>query len=45
MAMHFEDKRLRPVPFDDQGGVDRRQHLAVEAHVHDGASDRDDHTC
>ena len=23
MAVHFEDQRLGPVPFDDQGGVDR----------------------
>jgi hypothetical protein len=24
MAMHFEDQRFGPVPFDDQGGVNRR---------------------
>ena len=25
VAVHFQDQRLRPVPLDDQGGVDRRQ--------------------
>ena len=44
MAMHFEDQRFRPVPFDDQRGVDRRKHVALEAHVHDGASNRHDRT-
>jgi len=37
MAMHFEDKRSAG-PIRRPRRVDRRQHLAVEAHVHDGAS-------
>ena len=44
MAMHLEDQGFGAVPFDDQGGVDRRQRLTLEAHVHDGASNRYDHT-
>ena len=44
MAVHLEDQRLGAVPFDDQGGVDRRQRLALETHVDDGASNRYDHT-
>ena len=28
VAMHFEDQRFRPIPFDDQGGVDRWQNGA-----------------
>jgi hypothetical protein len=42
--MHFKDQRFGPVPLDDQGGVDRRQYVTLEAHVHDGASNRYDHT-
>jgi hypothetical protein len=42
VAVHLEDQRLGPTPFDDQGSVDRRQCLAGEAHVYDGASHRYD---
>ena len=38
MAVHFEDQRLRPIPFDDQRTVDGRQRLMLEADVNDGAA-------
>jgi len=42
VTVHFQDKRFGPVPLDDQGRVDRRQHVSVEAYVHDSASNRYD---
>ena len=44
MAIHFQDQRVGPAPLDDQGSVDRWHRLAVEPHVHDGASNGYDYT-
>ena len=42
VAMHFEDERFRPIPFDNQGRVDRRQRTVAETHVDDSTSNRHD---
>ena len=42
VAVHFEDQRFGPIPFDNQGGVNRRKRIAVETHVNDRASNRND---
>ena len=40
MAVHFQNQSFRPVPFDDQGGVNRWRGLRLEGHVDHGASNR-----
>jgi transposase-like protein len=42
MAVHFENQSFRPVPFDDQSGVNRWRRLPLEGHVDHGASNRSD---
>jgi len=43
VAVHFQGQRFGPIPFDNQGGVDRRKHIAAETHVNDSASNRYNH--
>jgi hypothetical protein len=42
VAVNLQNQRFRPVPADDQGGVDLRQDEPIEAHLHHGAANRYD---
>jgi hypothetical protein len=42
MSLHLDNEIFRPVPFDDQGFVERRQFGRLEGNVDDGAAYRED---